>query len=61
MPTPAKGWAFVELVGLARFELTTFRPPDGRANQAAPQPDEGHIEATGQAVQVVMARKFSPA
>ena len=24
------------MVGPARFELATFRPPDGRANQAAP-------------------------
>jgi hypothetical protein len=32
-------WAFVEMVGPVRFELTTFRPPDGRANQAAPRPD----------------------
>ena len=30
----------LKMVGLARFELTTFRPPDGRANQTAPQPDE---------------------
>ena len=28
------------LVGPARFELATFRPPDGRANQAALRPDE---------------------
>ena len=27
------------MVGPVRFELTTFRPPDGRANQAAPRPD----------------------
>ncbi len=25
-------------VGLGRFELPTFGPPDRRANQAAPQP-----------------------
>ena len=38
-PTLRTGWAFVGLVGPVRFELTTFRPPDGRANQAAPRPD----------------------
>ena len=27
------------LVGPARFELATFRPPDERANRAAPWPD----------------------
>ena len=40
------------MVGPVRFELTTFRPPDGRANQAAPRPDEGDTypySAQGQA------------
>ena len=27
------------MVGLERFELSTFRPPDERANQAALQPE----------------------
>ena len=29
----------LSVVGPERFELSTFRPPDGRANQAAPRPD----------------------
>src|SRR5690606_19303002 len=39
------------MVGPARFELAAFRPPDGRANQAAPRPDAGHIERTARAAQ----------
>ncbi len=34
---PASTEAGFLLVGPARFELATFRPPDGRANQAAPR------------------------
>ena len=36
-----------KMVGIARFELATFCPPDKRANQAAlyPEPNERNILA----------------
>ncbi len=39
-PAALSGAGGVTLVGPVRFELTTSRPPDGRANQAALRPDE---------------------
>lgn len=37
--------AFLLLVGIERFELSTSRPPDERANQTAPYPDCPPVEA----------------
>ena len=37
------------MVGIARFELATFCPPDKRANQAALRPDGEYVGFSGTA------------
>ena len=47
------------MVGPARFELAAFRPPDGRANQAAPRPDADRIRRDRRSAQGGKDRFFA--